>query len=163
MSSAMTIGRRTVMDLRAAYSRVAVPVMSGWTVQMKVYEPGCQRRDVVDPQLDAGEDVTEERGAAGGVLDLDVVRGVRVVVEEADRERLIGRRGEARLEELDALGRERHVGRRARGRWLAGRRRRTGGRRLPGGRRLAGRRRAATVGGRVLRRQPAGLERRRRR
>ena len=38
----------------------AVPVMFGWTEQTNVYVAGRQRRDVVDPRLDAVEDVALE-------------------------------------------------------------------------------------------------------
>ena len=43
MARAMRIGRRGVTETsyRAPYWRVALPVMLGWTVHMKVYDPAA--------------------------------------------------------------------------------------------------------------------------
>ena len=70
---ARRIGRRGIGS-GAAYWSVAVPVMFGWTVHTNVYVAGRQRRDVVDPGLDAVEDLALEDDAPPRVLELDVVR-----------------------------------------------------------------------------------------
>ena len=69
----MRIGRRGVVDLGRAYWIVAVPVIVRMDGAQEGVRAGGQRGDVVDPGLDAREDLADEGGRAGRVLELDVV------------------------------------------------------------------------------------------
>ena len=78
--------------------------MFGWTVHTNVYDAGREGGHVVDLGRDAREDLALVDAGAAAVLELDVVGRARVLVDERERERLVGRGRQRRLDEGDVLG-----------------------------------------------------------
>src|SRR6187200_1727453 len=106
MARAMRIGRR---DVTEASGRCAL-LEGGAARHVRVDGAGervgasRQGRHVVHTSLDPGEHLTLENAGTTAILELDVVGRPRILVDERERERSAGRRGQRGLEEGDVLG-----------------------------------------------------------